>query len=86
MATVPRTTTPIQHYAYLGATYGTAELLNGSGWLFRKDGERTAILVSYTDPEMVLLGRCDVADFQHDIDVALGGAPRIACDRQMEVA
>jgi hypothetical protein len=29
--------------------YGTAELVNGSGYAFRKDGERRATLVSYKE-------------------------------------
>jgi hypothetical protein len=36
--------------------YGTAELVNGSGYMFRKDGERKAILVSYKDPNLMLYG------------------------------
>ena len=78
------------HYAsYLvnGAeVYGTAELLNGSGYLFRQDGERTATLVSYKDADLVLNGLCFDADAQHDIDLACGGAAAVACGRaQMEV-
>ena len=46
MATVTRST-PIVHYAYYGDTYGTATLLNGSGYLFRADGQRQAVVVSY---------------------------------------
>jgi len=42
--------------------YGTAELLNGTGWLFRQDGERTGILVSSTNPELLLLGVVEMAD------------------------
>jgi len=40
MATVPRTTTTIQHHAYYGDVYGTATLLNGSGYLFREEGRQ----------------------------------------------
>ena len=82
MGTVPRITTPIQHYAYYGDLYGTAELRNGSGYLFREDGQRTATLVSYKDPELTLLGLVDVADMQHDVDMLLGGAAAIACGRE----
>jgi hypothetical protein len=46
MATVARTAHNVTHYAYLGDLYGTAELLNGSGYLFREDGQRHATLVS----------------------------------------
>jgi hypothetical protein len=65
--------------------YGTAELVCGSGYLFRQDGERRATLVSYTDVDLLLYGLADVADMQHDIDLAVGGPAMIACTRQMEV-
>jgi hypothetical protein len=69
----------ITHYAYLGDVYGTAELLNGSGYLFRKDGARTATLVSYKDPALVLLGRCDLANAQRAADNAAGGLAALVC-------
>ena len=84
MATVARST-PIVHYAYYGDLYGTAELLNGSGYLFRAEGERTATLVSYKDPDLLLLGLVDVADAQHDVDMLVGGAAAVACSREQEV-
>jgi hypothetical protein len=75
------------HYAsYLvnGAeeVYGTAELLNGSGYLFRAEGERQATLVSYKDPALTLLGLCDLAEMQADLDTLLGGPAMIACTRE----
>ena len=85
MQTVPRTTTPIQHYAYYGDLYGTAELVNGSGWLFREEGQRRAQLISDKDPELLLLGLLDVADAQHDVDRLVGGYAALACSREMEV-
>ena len=81
MATVPRTMTRIQHYAFYGDLYGTAELVNGTGYLFRAEGERQATLVSYKDPELMLLGLCDVADMQHDLDMLVGGYAAVACSR-----
>jgi hypothetical protein len=66
--------------------YGTAELLNGSGYLFRKDGERQATLVSYKDANLMLYGLADVADMQHDVDMAVGGYAAVACSRGQEVA
>jgi hypothetical protein len=78
MASVAR----ITHYAYLGDTYGTAELVNGSGYLFREEGERQATLVSYKDPELQLLGLCDVADMQQGIDMVVGGYAQVACSRE----
>jgi hypothetical protein len=86
MATVAQTRTTIQHYAYYGELYGTAELLNGSGYLFREDGQRTATLVSYKDPELLLLGLVELSEMQHEVDMLVGGPAAIACQRQMEVA
>jgi hypothetical protein len=70
----------VTHYAYYGELYGTAELLNGSGYLFRQDGERKATLVSYKDPELTLLGRCDLANAQRAADDAAGGLAALVCD------
>ena len=75
----------ITHYAYYGELYGTAELLNGSGYLFRHEGERKAKLVSYKDPELTLLGRCSLADAQRADDDAAGGYAGVACSRAMGV-
>ena len=50
MATVPRTTTPVQHYAYLGDRYGTAELLNGWAISSALRAHARPTLVSYKDP------------------------------------
>ena len=82
MATVPRITTPVQHYAYYGELSGTATLLNGSGYLFRQTGERQATLVSYKDPELMLLGLVDVSEMQHEVDMLVGGYAAIACGRE----
>ena len=76
----------ITHYAYYGDVYGTAELVNGSGYLFRAEGERQATLVSYKDPELVLLGLCDLAEMQHDVDMLVGGYAMIACSREEGVS
>src|SRR5262245_35119749 len=82
MATVPRTTHNVTHYAYYGDLYGTAELVCGSGYLFREEGQHLATLVSYKDPELVLLGLVDVADAQHDVDMLVGGYAAVACSRE----
>jgi hypothetical protein len=79
----------IVHYASLMVDnediYGTAELLNGSGYLFRADGERKATLVSYKDVNLMLYGLCAVADAQYIDDELRGGAAAIACSRLQEV-
>ena len=81
MATVPRTTQNVTHYAYYGDLYGTAELIGGSGYLFRADGERQATLFSYKDPELLLLGLVDLSEMQHDVDMLVGGYAAVACGR-----
>jgi hypothetical protein len=62
--------------------YGTAELVTGSGYLFRKDGERQAVLVSYKDVNLMLFGRCDLATSQYIDDEIRGGAAAVACSRE----
>ena len=69
----------ITNYAYWGDVYGTAEFLNGSGYLFRAEGERKATLVSYKAPELTLLGRCDLADAQRAADEQAGGLAALVC-------
>jgi hypothetical protein len=46
---------------------------------FREDGQRKATLVSYKDPELVLLGLVDIADAQRDEDAAAGGLAALVC-------
>jgi hypothetical protein len=48
---------PIRHYALYGDRSGVAEVLNGSGYLFRAEGERRATVISSNDPQLTLLGR-----------------------------
>ena len=77
------------HYAsYLvngEETFGTAELVCGSGYLFRQDGERKATLVSYKDADLMLFGRCDLATDQYIDDELRGGPVGVCLGRQMEV-
>ena len=78
------------HYAsYLvnGAeVFGTAELLNGSGYLFRQDGERQATVVSYKDINLMLYGLCAVADAQYIDDEIRGGAVGVCLSREEGVS
>ena len=62
--------------------YGMAEFLNGSGYLFRKDGDRQATLVSYTDINLMLYGQCALADTQYIDDEIRGGLVGVACGRE----
>ena len=76
----------VTHYAsYLvnnEEIHGTAELVCGSGYLFRADGERRALLVSYKDRDLMLFGECSLADAQHALDSLVGGPAAIACSRE----
>lgn len=56
MTTVAHPTTPVKHYAHLGDVAGIAQLINGSGYLFRPEDRSAAQLVSYTDARLVLHG------------------------------
>lgn len=59
MQTVAQRTTKIQHYAYYGDDWGIATLVSG-GYAFLMDGATGVKLVSYRDPNLMLLGRCDL--------------------------
>jgi hypothetical protein len=64
--------------------YGTAQLVNGSGYLFRQDGQRQATLVSYKDVNLMLYGLVNVADGQFEVDMLIGRAA-LVCGREQEV-
>jgi hypothetical protein len=66
--------------------FGTAELLCGSGYIFRKDGERKATLVSYKDANLMLYGLVSLADGQYVDDEIRGGAVGVCLSRRQEVA
>ena len=78
----------IVHYASLTVNdadlYGTAELVSG-GYLFRQDGERQATVVSYKDVNLMLYGRCDLANSQYIDDELHGGTAWITTHRAQEV-
>ena len=88
MATVAQTPTRIQHYASLTIggedVYGIATLIAG-GYSFRPDDSREVRLVSYKDSNLLLFGRCDLADAQYLTDELAGGPAAIACSRRQEV-
>jgi hypothetical protein len=76
----------ITHYASLlvgtDEIFGTAEFLNGSGYLFRADGQRQATLVSYKDVNLMLYGLVPLADAQYLDDELHGGVAGVACGRE----
>ena len=78
MATVPSSLTNrkvkgvVRYASYMvngEEVYGTAQLLIGSGYLFRKDGERQARLISKGDPDLLLYGLVEMADAQYAADL-----------------
>lgn len=79
----------VAHYAILlvggEEVFGVATLIAG-GYSFRPDDSRAVRLVSYKDVNLLLFGRCDLADAQYIDDEIRGGAAKVACSRQMEVA
>ena len=79
----------IIHYASLliqgEDVFGTAELLNGSGYLFRQDGEKQATVISYKDSRLMLYGLCVEADAQYIDDELHGGPVGVCTSRKMEV-
>jgi hypothetical protein len=63
----------IRHYAYYNDDYGIATLVNHTGYLFVKEGQRTGILVGWRDRDLILLGHVSTADQQWADDQAQGG-------------
>jgi hypothetical protein len=60
--------------------YGVATLIAG-GYTFRPDDSRAVRLVSYRDVNLMLYGRCDLADAQYIDDELRGGPAGVACSR-----
>jgi hypothetical protein len=75
----------ITHYASLlidnEEVCGVATLIAG-GYSFRPDDSRAVRLVSYKDADLLLFGRCDIADAQYIEDELRGGFAGVACGRQ----
>jgi hypothetical protein len=76
MTQATRINTKVQHYAYYNDDYGIATLVNHTGYLFVKEGQRTGILVGWRDRDLLLLGHVSTADQQWAIDQANGGLVR----------
>ena len=70
----------IQHYASLMVggeeVYGIATLVAG-GYSFRPDGSREVRLVDYRNSDLLLYGRCDIADAQWHEDLSTGDLARL---------
>ena len=68
----------LRFYATYGDLSGIATRVAG-GYTFRPDTTQTTRLVSATDPALVLLGRCDLADAARAADEAAGGLAARIC-------
>lgn len=67
------------YYTADGAWYqGTAQCLDGRGWVFRSDEDDFTL--AYADnASLVLGGRCDIADAQRAEEEAAGGLAALVC-------
>lgn len=61
----------IRHYAYYNDDYGIARLVGGGYYFTPEVGQ--SLLVSYKDPNLMLLGHVSTADQQWAADQAHGG-------------
>ncbi len=78
--TPPAPVAPVQHYAVMDGAEATAVQLDG-GWRVQLDGQTSWVLVSTGNPNLALLGRCDLADAQRAADEFAGGLAAIVCGR-----
>ena len=83
MATIHDITTyrkaaPLRYHATYGDLCGIATRVAG-GYTFRPDTTQATRLVSTTDPALILLGRCDLADASRAADEAAGGLAARIC-------
>ncbi len=72
---------PVQHYAVLDGAEATAVQTAG-GWRVQLEGQTSWVLVSTGNPNLVLLGRQDLADAQRAADECSGGLAAIVCGRR----
>ena len=76
--TAYRKATAPRFYATYDDLCGIATRVAG-GYTFRPDTTQRPRLVSTTDPALVLLGRCDLADAARAADEAAGGLATRIC-------
>jgi len=67
-----------RYYALYHDQCGIATRVAG-GYTFRPDATQTTRLISATDPALVLLGWCDLADAARAADEAAGGLAARIC-------
>ena len=76
--TAYRKAAALRFYATYDDLSGIATRVAG-GYTFRPDTTQTPRLISATDPSLVLLGRCDLADASRAADEAAGGLVARIC-------
>ena len=69
-----RKATALRYYATYGDLCGTATRGWLGGYTFRPDTTQATRVVSISDPALVLLGRCDLADAARAADEAAGSS------------
>ena len=79
--TAYRKAAPLRYHATYGDLGGIATRVDG-GYLFRPDTTQATRVVSISDPALVLLGRCDLADAARAADEAAGGLAARICGSQ----
>ena len=76
--TASRKAAALRYYATYGDLWGIATPAAG-GYTFRPTPTQDTRLISATDPTLVLLGRCDLADAARAADAAAGGLAARGC-------
>ena len=76
--TASRKAAALRYYATYGDLSGIATRV-ARGYTFRPETTLGTRLVSTTDPALVLLGRCDLADAARAADEATGGLAARVC-------
>ena len=79
--TAYRKAAPLRYHATYGDLCGIATRVIG-GYLFHLDTTQATRVVSISDPALVLLGRCDLADASRAADEAAGGLAARVCDSE----
>jgi hypothetical protein len=72
---------PVEHYAIMDGAEAHAVQTAG-GWRVQLEGQTSWVLVSTGNPNLVLLGRCDLAEAQRAADEFAGGFAAIVCGRR----
>lgn len=78
MATIPHL--PTRNNLTFYATVDGLARQTAGGYLFQAEGTRSWRTVACTDPALLLLGRCDLADSQRQADAQARGFAALVCN------